>query len=240
MKLCLFGALILMVAAPALAQDKGKRRPKPGAALKKVTKDIGAALRAGDAAAVESVCTRALGMKDNYESAKMVPVAKALAKGASHKDDAIAIKSIETVGALGIPGTAKFLGKLLAPPAKIPDGRLARHLAALRAASAIHDVASLKQFEKLLVHPVADIADTAALAFSRYKSLETKPKNALVKKLVVALAKLEKARDTAPDDRKADLTKVIASLNESLAALTGQKLSTAVDWTKWIKERAKA
>jgi len=226
---------VAALAAPAVAKEKAADP------LKEVTAQISSAVTKNDAAAAQAAFARAEGLRGSYDDKKLAPMAKAIGKGVAHKNGQIASAAVETLGKLKIKGTGKLLGKLLAPPAKVKDDKVALHQAAIQAAGSIHDAETLKSLEKLPLHANADIATTAAEALVGYKVLDLKPKEALVKRLVATLAKLEKtAAAKKSDENRERAEKVAAALATTLTGLTGKEgLSKSSEWNEWLKEQKK-
>jgi len=236
----LLGLVAVAVLASPLAAKGEKKNGKNGDALKEAAAQINKALAGNDATAAQAALTYAEGLRDSYDDKKLAPVVKAIGKGVTHKDAQIATASIETLGKLKVRKSAKLLGKLISPPAKVKDERVALHQAAIRAAGSIHDVETLKSLEKLLFHTNSDIATAAAEALVGYKVLDLKPKEALLKRLVAALAKLEKSAASKNDDVRERAEKVSASLVTALSGLTGKEgISKSSEWTAWLKEQKK-
>jgi len=225
-----------LLAQPLAAQEKADKK-----APQEVASEISQAIGKNDIAAAKAAFARAQALRDKYDDKKFAPVFKAIGKGLTHKENELALGAIETLGKLKGKGTSKLLGKLLSPPNKVPTDKLNLHVAAFVAAGEIADPDSTKTLEKALSHPVPEVASAAAAAFAGFRSLETKPRTALVQRLVKELDKLEKKANAGKDEElKGKYHKVAGDLNESLGKLTGHTgPSTADDWEKWIKEGGK-
>lgn len=228
------GSLILFVAATA-----SSRAQEEGAGdLKEAVKEVQGAIGKGDEAALKVALASAEGLRESLDDKKLQPLVAALGKGTTHRSNGIALACIEMLGKLKVQGSSKQLGKLFAPPAKVAADKRAIHVAAIKAAGEIHDAAALKALEKLLAHKDAEMAAAGAAALSGYRTLEAKPKLALVKRLVKTLEKLEKTIANAKKDEERDHAgKVRDALVESLQAITGREgLSTAEEWSGYLKE----
>lgn len=229
---------VAMLAAPLAAKDK--KDQKGGDPVKEAATQITKALASNDATATRAALTHAESLRDSFADKKLAPLAKAIGKGVKHKDEQIAISSIETLGKLKIRGSGKLLGKLISPPSKVKDDKVGLYQTAIRAAGSIHDPESLKTLEKLLFHANPDIATTAAEALVGYKVLDLKPKGALLKRLVATLAKLEKAATSKKEDARDRAEKVGAALATTLTGLTGKEgLTKSTEWSAWLKEQSK-
>lgn len=225
---------VAMLASPLAAKPKGKK--KNGDPLKETATLITKALAKNDATAAQAALSHAEALRGSYDDKKFLTVAKAVGKGVTHKNAQIATASIESLGKLKVRGSGKLLGKLISPPAKVKDDRVALHQAAIRAAGSIHDPETLKALEKLLGHTNVDIATTAAEALVGYKVLDLKPKEALVKRLVATLAKLEKAAASKKEEVRERAEKVAGALATTLTGITGKEgLTTSAEWTAWLK-----
>jgi len=230
------------VAVAALASPLAAKDKKTGAnPLKETAAQISTALSKNDATAAQAGFARAEGLRESYDDKKLAPVAKAVGKGVTHKNAQISMAAVETLGKLKVKGSGKLLGKLINPPAKVKDDKVAGHQAAIRAAGAIHDIETLKSLEKLLLHANPDIATTAAEALVGYKVLDLKPKASLVKRLVATLAKLEKAAAAKKsDESRENAEKAAAALATTLTGLTGKEgLSKSSEWNAWLKDQKK-
>lgn len=235
----LLGLVAVAVLAAPLAA-KPKKEAKDGDPVKEAATQITKALAKNDASAARAALSHAESLRDSYDDKKLAPVAKAIGKGVKHKDEQIAMAAIETLGKLKIRGSGKLLGKLISPPAKVKDDKVGLHQAAIRAAGSIHDPETLKTLEKLLSHSNPDIATTAAEALVGYKVLDLKPKGALLKRLVAALAKLEKTATSKNDEIRERTEKVATALAATLTALTGKEgLTKSEEWSAWLKEQNK-
>lgn len=231
-------AVLALLAAPLAA--KPKKGGKNGDPVKEAATQITKALAKNDATAARAALSHAESLRDSFDDKKLAPIAKAIGKGVKHKDEQIAISSIETLGKLKIRGSGKLLGKLISPPVKVKDDKVGLHQTAIRAAGSIHDPETLKTLEKLLFHSNTDIATTAAEALVGYKVLDLKPKGALLKRLVAALAKLEKSATSKKDDVRDRAEKVGAALATTLTGLTGKEgLTKSTEWSAWLKEQDK-
>lgn len=226
---------VAALASPLAAKDKKKN----GDPLKETAAAIRSALAKNDATAAQAGFARAEGLRGTYDDKKLGPVVKAIGRGVTHKNGAIATAAVETLGKLKVKGSGKLLGKLISPPAKVKDEQVAGHQAAIQAAGAIHDVETLKSLEKLLLHRNADIATTAAEALVGYRVLDLKPKEALVKRLVATLAKLEKAAASKKSDEgREGAEKTGAALAATLTGLTGKEgLAKSSEWSAWLKKQ---
>lgn len=234
-------ALLGLIAVAVLAPPLAAKPKKNGNPLKETVALISKALAKSDATATQAALTQAEGIRGSYDDKKFAPVAKAIGKGVTHKDPQIATASIESLGKLKVRGSGKLLGKLISPPAKVKDDKVALHQAAIRAAGSIHDPETLKALEKTVLHNNADIAITAAEALAGYKVLDMRPKEALVKRLVATLAKLEKAAASKKDEVRARGEKVASALATTLTELTGKEgLTTSAEWSTWVKENRKS
>jgi hypothetical protein len=231
---------LTLLCVPSAAEDKKKPPAKKGDPLKELVQQLGAAFGKGSMPEVKAALARAQELRGNYDDKKYAAVAKAVAKGFGHKQPDIAIEAVTVFGQLNVKGSSKSLGKLLSPPAKIPDAKLPLHIAAIRAAGAIHETATLKTLEKTLTHPHPKIGATAAEALTAYRSLDEKPRYALAKRLLKTLAGLEKKAASSKEQEKAAAEPVRAALVETLRGLTGESdLNTAAHFEKWLKTAGK-
>jgi hypothetical protein len=230
---------VAVLAAPLAAKPKrnGKNGVDP---VKEAATQITKALAKNDATATRTALSHAESLRESFGDKKLAPIAKAIGKGVKHKDEQIAISAIETLGKLKIRGSGKLLGKLISPPTKVKEEKIGLHQTAIRAAGSIHDVDTLKTLEKLLFHPNTDIATTSAEALVGYKVLDLKPKGALLKRLVAALAKLEKTATSKKDDVRDRAEKVGSAVAATLTGLTGKEnLTKSAEWKAWLKEQSK-
>lgn len=236
------GKMLLGLVAVAVLAAPGAAKPrKKGDKVKEAAALITKALAKNDAAAVQTALTYAEGLRDSYTDKQLAPVTKEIGKGVAHKNEQIATAAIESLGRLKARGSGKLLAKLISPPAKVKAEKVALHQAAIRAAGSIHDPETLKTLERLLVHTNADIAVTAAEALVGYKVLDAKPKAAMLKRLVTALAKLEKATTAAKtDEQRERAEKVRGAVAATLSGLTRKEgLVESSEWAAWLKEQKK-
>jgi len=216
-------------------------KPKEEDPVKGLVKEIQSAVGKGDAAAARAAFERAVKMRPGHDDKKFQPVAKAVAKAAGHKDADLAKGAVETLGKLKVKGSAKLLGRLLSPPAKVADDRAEIYMAAIKAAGEIHDDASMKTLEKLVLHRNAGFAVAGAEALAGYTYLDPKPRTAMLGRLVKTLGQLEKSAARAKDEEdKASVARVRGALLGSMNVLARKDgLATAAEWSKWLKEEAK-
>ena len=195
-----------------------------------------------DLGSARSAFARAAELRPKYDAKKFAPLVQAVAKGVSHKDQEFSLAAVEALGELKFPGSGKHLHALLKPPAEEDKDRLSIHLAAIRAVGSIHDSASMKLLEKLLVGKRADSAAAAAQALVGYRNLDRKPRYGLMNRLVKVLEGLEKKIEKAgSDEARKDPARVRAALVETLGRLgDGASEDTAAGWTKWIRASKKA
>jgi HEAT repeat protein len=235
----LFGLVAVALRAAPLAA-KPKKNGKNGNPVKEAAAQITKALAKNDATATRAALSHAESLRESFDDKKLAPIARAIGKGVKHKDEQIAISAIETLGKLKIRGSGKLLGKLISPPSKVKDEKVGLHQTAIRAAGSIHDPETLKTLEKLLLHANTDIATTSAEALVGYKVLDLKPKEALLKRLVAALAKLEKTATSKKDDVRDRAEKVGSAVAATLTGLTGKEsLTKSAEWKAWLKEQSK-
>jgi hypothetical protein len=226
-----------VLTSPLAAKPKKKNGGDP---VKEAATQVSKALAKNDAAAVQAALTHAESLRQSYDHRKFAPVVKAIGRGVTHKNPQIAMAAIESLGRLKVRGSGKLLGRLISPPAKVKEERVELHQTAIRAAGSIHDPETLKTLEKLLFHTNGDIAITAAEALVGYKVLDEKPKAALVKRLVTALGKLEKAAASKKDEVRERAERVGGALATTLSGLTGKEgLVKSADWAAWLKEQKK-
>jgi len=230
-----------LVAVAVLAAPLAAKPNKDGDKVKEAAALITKALASNDATATQAALTHAESLRDRYTDKQLAPITRAIGKGVTHKNEQIATVAIESLGKLKARGSGKLLGKLISPPTTVKAERVALHQAAIRAAGSIHDPETLRTLEKLLVHANADIAVTAAEALVGYKVLDAKPKAAMLKRLVTALTKLEKATTAAKtDEQRERAERVGGAVAATLSGLTRKEgLVKSSEWTAWLKEQKK-
>jgi len=215
-----------------LAEDKAD----PG----DVAKEIQAALGKNDAAAFKTATDQAVEMYGRLGEKKGGALVSAVAKGLDNKESTIGVAAAEALGKMPSKASAKALGRLLKVPPK-PDGnRLAVHKAAITACGVLAQPDSLKDLEKLLEHKDIEIVVVAGEALGGFKSIDKKKLDALIGRLIKALAAAEKkVAKLAGKEGAAEAEKAQSAINGALAKLTGQTLATSKDWTEWTKNAKK-
>ena len=222
--------LCLATTTPVFAQ-------KAADPVKALVKDLNAAIGKGDVAQTQAALARATELSKTHPPKKFAPVAAAVGRGVAHKNSAIALASVDALGAMRVRGSSKSLTKLLAPPAKGPGDKRALYVAAIRAAGSIADKGALKALQKCVSHPDKEIAGEAAKAFAGYRAWDEKKLDPLVKSLISSLGKFEKLKG---DKKTPAATAAIEGLNESLASLTGGTAPMpAKEWTAYVKKKKK-
>ncbi|MHC4550917.1 MAG: hypothetical protein ACYTEZ_19355 [Planctomycetota bacterium] len=234
----LSGRLLLGLAACAAL---AVARPRNGDPVKETGKQIASALAKGDLDALRAGFERAEELRPNYHDQQFTAVAKAIGKGVTHKDPQIALAAMEMLGKLKVRGSGRLLAPLISPPPQVKEKRLPLHQAALRAAGSIHDPETLRTIEKVVLHTNPDLAVVAAEALAGYKVLDEKPKTALLKRLVSALAKLEKKAAYAKDEKSRGAAEGVGgAVAAALSTLTGKEgLVKSAEWTAWLKAQRK-
>jgi len=203
--------------------------------VKETADQIERNLKADDFIAVRAAYGRAFNLRDRYDDETLDPVVDAIGRGVKHDDKTIARLSIDALKRLRVSGSARWIAPLLRVP-KTPD-RADRplHVAAIEAAGAIHDRRSAPALKRLIHHDDRQIAVTAATALRGYRTIDRKPRIALVRRLAVELSRLERQRPRSTTDEE-HRDAVRKALVETLVELTrDDDLETASDARAWAK-----
>jgi len=192
-------------------------------------------LKADDFIAVRAAYGRAFNLRDRYDDETLDPVVDAIGRGVKHDDKTIARLSIDALKRMHAKGSARWIAPLLRVPRTPERADRPLHIAAIEAAGVIHDRRSAPALRRLIHHDDRQVAVAAATALAGYRSIDRKPRIALVRRLAVELSRLERRRPrsvTEEEHRDA----VRAALVETLVELTrDEDVATAKDARKWAR-----
>lgn len=208
--------------------------------MKETIKQVDTAFESGDWTLVRSALWRAKAIRERYSARDSEPLAKAVAKGAAHKDSRIAVAALRTLAQLSVPGSTKLIQAMLAPPKEVELGRHKVYVAAIECAADLHEPDGLKPLEKLLSHPDRVFAVAGAEALARYWTMDDRPKIALVERLVREHERLDKSLKKAKREKHRAEEKHYQAVHDALLAsmrkLTGKdKYKTPAQFRAWCK-----
>jgi len=228
-------AVLTLIASFAAAGDRRQKL------LKDVVGQIERSLASGDFVQVRAAMWRAKSIRDRYNDKQAMGLARAIALGAKNRDNRIAVTSLATLGELGVKGSGKLVAHFLTPPARLDEDRLGVWLAGIEAVGVIHDVASVKPLEKLLLHRNTAISSEAARALGNYWILDRSLRLSLIKRLTEMLEKLEAlARNASKDSDRDHYHAVYGALLRGMNRIAERRdLNTVAVWKSWIKAEHK-
>ena len=229
--------VVALVLLCSLAAADGRREKL----LRDIAAQVERAYASGDPVLVRSALGRVKAIRNRYGDKQLIPLARTVAAGIRNDDTAIAASAAMTLGEMRIKGSGKLLLDLLSVPARIDSNRLGVCLAVIEAIGAIHDEASLKPLEKLLLHPHTSIASGAAAALGNYWILDRRPRLKLVNRLIGTLEKLDiQVRTAEKEERRDHARAVFDSLLRGMNRIAERKDLNTIDVFKaWAKAERK-
>jgi len=225
----------LMVVGILLATARGAE-PDP---LQDAVEQIKGALKNDDAVAAADALTKAIDVRWKTPDDELDPLLSAIGVAIKHKDPAIASTAIWTLAQMRVPGSSRYLHFRLTVPQNVDSTYWDVHLAAIRAAGAIRDRASISPLIKLVDHSQADMAVAAAAALGQYAGIAPKERMKLIRRVANTLGRFEKKAPKKMQDQ-IHVDRVKKALIDCVRLLTrNRELASADDVRTWLREAKK-
>ena len=227
-----FATLALILAAAF-----GQEQPKAGSpeAVAALATSLRGAMADSDYGALSAACQKAIETVGAHDPKAFLPVVRELAKGIRHKEIAIALVCVKTLGELKQPDSSRYLMALLSIPKSVRQDRWRLHLEAIAAAGSLRDSCSVAKLDKLLLHGQADFAVAAAKALTRWRLAELEERIKIVKGVATTLGRLEKRRPRSAMEKSSHAA-VLAAVVECVRRLTGDPaLGGAAAAREWVR-----